>query len=39
MASSPIKPEVQQKLLELRTHQSETQQWAGEAYLVKERKK
>lgn len=39
MTNSPIKPEVQEKLLELRTHPSETQQWAGEAELVKETKK
>ena len=39
MSNSPIKPEVQQKIFELRTHPSETQQWAGEAELIKESKK
>lgn len=39
MTNSPIKPEVQQKIFELRTHPSETKQWAGEAELVKESKK
>ena len=39
MTNSPLKPEIQEKIFELRTHPSETQQWAGEAELVKESKK